>query len=229
MQATLTKVTHFAERHGLSKRQKEILQELAHQPHATSEEMAPRLACSPSTINVHLSNIFEKVGVKNKRELFQLLENKVLDFYRDQKITILCVDDDPVFQKSFLEAVSLSAGDRVQVICCDSGLEAMMYLSRSKTGEEGYPRPDVITLDLVMPTMDGMTCLQKIKSDAHYSSIPVVVFSSKSERSTINKVYDIGTNSYVLKPNSDKDLLNVVRIMLQYWGQVGFTPTLGVS
>jgi DNA-binding NarL/FixJ family response regulator len=217
-------VRKLAAEHSLTKRQEDVLNEVAQSPHATSEELAPRLGLTTSTFNVHLAKILEKIGLSSKRELYPLLEKVELNALSPRTITLLLVDDDAIFTENFSKAVHKIMPMSVNIVTCPNGLEALMHLSRCKKDDQEFPRPDIIILDLIMPTMDGLTCLKKIKENPEFVAIPTVIFSSQTEKELVSQSYLIGSNSFVLKPDSEQALHHVVRLILQYWGQIGVFP-----
>lgn len=87
-----------------------------------------------------------------------------------------------------------------------------IYASRNK-----LKHPKLILLDLKMPKITGMQVLEKIKSDPDLKSIPVVILTSSKEDPDINKCYELGANSYIVKPvDSDKFFLAIKEIGM-FW------------
>jgi CheY-like chemotaxis protein len=87
-----------------------------------------------------------------------------------------------------------------------------MYASRNI-----LKHPKLILLDLKMPKVTGMQVLEKIKSDPDLKSIPVVILTSSKEDPDIKKCYELGANSYIVKPvDSDKFFLAIKEIGM-YW------------
>ena len=87
-----------------------------------------------------------------------------------------------------------------------------MYASRNI-----LKHPKLILLDLKMPKVTGMQVLEKIKSDPDLKCIPVVILTSSKEDPDIKKCYELGANSYIVKPvDSDKFFLAIKEIRM-YW------------
>ncbi len=80
-----------------------------------------------------------------------------------------------------------------------------------------YPVPDLILLDLKMPIMDGHEVLRRIKQAPAMKRIPVIVLSSSKEEGDLAMSYDIGANSYLVKPVSFDGFLEVVARIDDYW------------
>jgi two-component system response regulator len=77
--------------------------------------------------------------------------------------------------------------------------------------------PKVILLDLNMPKVGGIEVLQKIKSDERTKKIPVVILTSSKEDPDIEKCYDLGANSYIVKPVEFDNFVKAVDELGLYW------------
>jgi two-component system, response regulator len=85
-------------------------------------------------------------------------------------------------------------------------------------------RPKVILLDLKMPKINGIEVLQKIRSDERTKTIPVVVLTSSKEDPDIKKCYELGVNSYVVKPVEFDEFKKVISNLGLYWMIVNQSP-----
>ena len=99
------------------------------------------------------------------------------------------------------------------------GQEAIDYLfGKGKFADRSaFPLPNLVLLDLKMPGVDGFEVLRRIKSAPSIRRIPVIVLTSSKEEADRALSYDIGTNSYLVKPVSFSDFLAVVREIEGYW------------
>ncbi|MEI9806444.1 MAG: response regulator [Bacteroidota bacterium] len=79
-----------------------------------------------------------------------------------------------------------------------------------------YP-PKVILLDIQMPKVNGMEVLQAIKTDPRTRSIPVVILTSSKESPDIQKCYDLGANSYIVKPVNFESFAQAIKNLGFYW------------
>ncbi len=77
--------------------------------------------------------------------------------------------------------------------------------------------PKVILLDLKLPKVDGLEVLKRIKADPHTRMIPVVVLTSSREERDIVTSYDLGVNSYIVKPVDFQQFTEAVRELGLYW------------
>ena len=85
-------------------------------------------------------------------------------------------------------------------------------------------QPKVIMLDIKMPKVNGLEVLARIKSDPRTREIPVVVLTSSKEDPDIKKCYELGVNSYVVKPVEFEDFYKAVSDLGLYWMVVNQTP-----
>lgn len=70
--------------------------------------------------------------------------------------------------------------------------------------------PDYIFLDVNMPVMDGRTCLVELKKDVRLAHIPVIIYSTTTNKSEIYKLFELGASEYIHKPNSFDDLCKIL-------------------
>jgi CheY-like chemotaxis protein len=100
-----------------------------------------------------------------------------------------------------------------------SGQEALDYLSgRDKYNDRSiFPMPNLILLDLKMPGIDGFEVLRRIKNTDKLKRIPVIILTSSKEDGDRALSYDIGANSYLLKPISFEGFTDVVKKIDDYW------------
>jgi two-component system response regulator len=77
--------------------------------------------------------------------------------------------------------------------------------------------PKVILLDIQMPKINGIEVLEKIKNDPRTKSIPVVILTSSKENPDIKKCYDLGANSYIVKPVNFESFADAIKNLGFYW------------
>lgn len=104
------------------------------------------------------------------------------------------------------------------------GEEAMEWVDR---WEAGVPLPSVILLDLHLPKVDGMDVLRRIKSHAALRAVPVVVLTTSTEMSDMATAYQLGANSFVVKPVAFEQFVEVAAQIDLYWTRLNhFEPVL---
>ncbi|RUT72109.1 response regulator [Flavobacterium cupreum] len=99
------------------------------------------------------------------------------------------------------------------------GAEALDFIYCRGVYAERNPNshPKLFLLDLKMPKVSGMQVLEKIKGDPDFKSIPVVILTSSQEDPDIAKCYDLGANSYIVKPVDSNNFFNAIKEMGMYW------------
>lgn len=101
-----------------------------------------------------------------------------------------------------------------------NGAAALEYFFSQDTAHEETLLPRLIFLDLKLPKVDGFTVLERLKSEARTRSIPVIVLSSSHQDSDIARCYDLGANSYVVKPVDIKQFNETIRVAADYWTNI---------
>lgn len=86
--------------------------------------------------------------------------------------------------------------------------------------------PKVILLDLKMPKLSGIEVLEKLRATPHTKVIPVVMLTSSKEEQDIVKCYDLGVNSYIVKPVDFNNFLEAVNNLGLYWLMINQSPVL---
>ncbi len=140
-------------------------------------------------------------------------------------ITILMADDDTDDCRLTREA--LEEGRLANDIrFVSDGQELLDYLQhRGKyAGGVNAPIPGIILLDLNMPRMDGREVLSIMKSEGELSKIPVVVLTTSKADEDIVKSYDLGANSYIVKPVTFEALVDILQTLGKYWFQIVERP-----
>ena len=99
------------------------------------------------------------------------------------------------------------------------GAEALDYLFGSDTDNSQPPvqNPRLVLLDLKLPKVDGLEVLRKLKANEATRTIPVVVLTSSREERDIIESYNLGVNSYIVKPIDFEQFTEAVRDVGLYW------------
>jgi len=133
-------------------------------------------------------------------------------------IDILLLEDNPQDLELALRVLGkVSPINQIKVV--RDGAEAVEFLFGSAgTGPEpAVPTLKVIILDLKVPKIDGLEVLKLLKSDARTKAIPVVVLTSSQEPRDILESFQLGVNSYVVKPVDFEHFSHAVQQIGQYW------------
>lgn len=137
-----------------------------------------------------------------------------------EKRYILVAEDDPddrmLLQSAFTDKV---LPEKLEFV--ENGSELLHYLQSIAGGTDtGKNYPGVIMLDLNMPKKNGRETLTEIKLHPLFKRIPVIVFTTTRSESEIKRCYELGANTYIVKPHNYDDLLNVISEIRKYWFSV---------
>ncbi len=118
-------------------------------------------------------------------------------------VRLLVVDDDPVI---------------VELLRINFEIEGFEVLSASD-GEEGLrrarsERPDLVLSDIMMPRLDGLQLLSRLRADPATASLPVVLLSAKAQHAEVEQGMAMGAADYVTKPFDPLELLDRVNAVL---------------
>lgn len=102
------------------------------------------------------------------------------------------------------------------LIHIDDGQKAIDWLEEQK--EEGLENmPKFILLDLNIPSLNGISVLEKIKKDEFLQLIPTIILTTSTSNNDIKACYVLNANSYIVKPLVYNDFLSMVNILKEYW------------
>ena len=129
----------------------------------------------------------------------------------------ILVAEDDADDRYLLKTALAETGIKEDVTYVENGVELINYLNTlsEENGEINYPK--FILLDLNMPKMDGREVLKMMKANEAYRKIPVIVFSTTKNQLEVKRCYDLGANSYVVKPVSYDTLVETIREICTYW------------
>lgn len=121
----------------------------------------------------------------------------------EDQIHILLAEDDDDDHLFFREAIQQSRLP-IKLSHTEDGQKLLDFLEKGDL-------PDVLFLDINMPNIDGLEALKQIRTKPKYNNLPIVVFSTRGFKSTIDSCFSYGADIFVVKPNSFQDLIGVIK------------------
>jgi CheY-like chemotaxis protein len=145
----------------------------------------------------------------------------------EKPVEILLVEDNPNDLELTLRALrKANLTNNIQI--ARDGAEAIEFLFcegayAHRKLEDG---PKVILLDLKLPKIDGLEVLRRVKTDERTKAIPVVVLTSSKEQKDVVDSYQLGVNSYIVKPVNFEGFANAVQEIGMYWLLLNQAPQM---
>jgi two-component system response regulator len=138
----------------------------------------------------------------------------------DQPIDILIVEDS-VDDSAFMVQALEEAKFRGRLRIVRDGLEALTVIFGTGNPAESAPviQPKFIILDLKLPKLDGLEVLRLLKTNPHTRPIPIVILSSSQEKRDLDASYQLGVNSFMVKPIDFDEFGEAVKALGRYWLQ----------
>jgi CheY-like chemotaxis protein len=143
------------------------------------------------------------------------------------RTTILVADDDED-DVLLLRTAFSEAGLRIPLQVVNDGEEAISYLNGDGrfSDRKEYPLPALMLLDLNMPRKNGLEVLSWIRQQNPLRRLPVVILSSSSQGPHINKAYEMGANSYLVKVSNFEEFVKRIKTVYSYWIGCAESPDL---
>jgi two-component system response regulator len=144
---------------------------------------------------------------------------------QDNPVEILLVEDNPADVELTLHVLKKNnLANRIKVV--RDGAEALDFIFGANADPSGSLEnvPKVVLLDLKLPKVDGLAVLAKIKADPRSKMIPVVVLTSSREEKDLLLSYELGVNSYIVKPVDFAQFSESVRQLGLYWLLINQRP-----
>lgn len=142
-----------------------------------------------------------------------------------EPLEILLVEDNPDDVELTLRALrGRNLANRVKVVA--DGVLALEYLRPDDAGQvpdDGYPK--LVLLDLKLPRLDGLEVLRRLKASPLTRTIPIVVLTSSREERDLVESYELGANSYIVKPVDFEQFTAAVGELGLYWLLLNKVPS----
>jgi CheY-like chemotaxis protein len=141
------------------------------------------------------------------------------------KKTFILIAEDDADDRFLLQTAFEEKGFQDKIEFVENGVELLKYLEkiRLKDSDETI-YPGFIMLDLNMPKKSGREALQELKQHPVFKSIPVIVYTTTKNEMEIKRCYELGANSYIVKPARFEALLKVVEDIRNYWLNTASIP-----
>ncbi len=137
--------------------------------------------------------------------------------------TILIAEDDPDDQL-LLQTAFLENGEQHKLNFVGNGVDLLFHLNNINDRIDGNEFPDFIMLDLNMPRKNGRETLQDIKQHPVFRKIPVIIYTTTRDEREIKRCYELGANTYIVKPANFESMVKMVGIVLRYWCSTASIP-----
>ncbi len=142
-----------------------------------------------------------------------------------EPIDILLVEDNPQDAELTMRAIKKHNIANAMHVAEDGALALDFIFCRGEYADRSFSsKPRVILLDLKLPKVSGLQVLKAIKSDERTRSIPVVIVTSSQEDPDIKTAYELGANSYVVKPVGFEAFIDMMKNLGFYWLLVNQKP-----
>jgi len=147
---------------------------------------------------------------------------------KSDSIELLLVEDNPEdLELALLALREVNPSARIHI--ARDGAEALEFIfcEGPHAARRISDLPKVILLDLKLPKIDGLDVLKRLKGDVRTKSIPVVVLTSSKEQRDVVESYQLGVNSYIVKPVNFERFTEAVRNLGTYWQLLNQSPNVG--
>jgi two-component system response regulator len=145
---------------------------------------------------------------------------------RRDALTILLVDDDEDDLFFLKHAFKTCTWTSLQHHTVHNGEQAIKFLQESITC---HRMPDLVLLDWNMPLVNGRGVLEWIQSQPEYVALPVIVLTTSDQPSDVKQAYELGARSFIKKPFSFDELVDVVKLLRSYWARTVELPLLSMQ
>jgi CheY-like chemotaxis protein len=163
-----------------------------------------------------------KYVVQNGVETLPIVPGSTWYIFRMKAGTlrILLVEDEEN-DVHLVQRATLIGGANHTVQAVGNGNAAIRYLrgEGQYADRKKFPLPNVILTDLKMPEMDGLEFLRWLRTHPESAVIPTIVFSSSALEADVQEAYRLGANAYISKPPTLNELVEILRVIFEFWSR----------
>lgn len=131
------------------------------------------------------------------------------------KLVLVEDDDDDIY---FFKSACQNASQPLELIVLRDGVEFVEYVKHHSVHNT------LFLLDLNMPKLSGFEALESINEHEKFKQMLIITYTTSSSDRDINKAYELGAKSYLLKPNSVSDIQHLIKQVTQYWFELNNCP-----
>jgi CheY-like chemotaxis protein len=135
-------------------------------------------------------------------------------------IHILLAEDEDIHSLIIQKAFNALDDQNFSIHLVTDGEAVLEFISNASK-----PSPDLILMDLKLPKLDGFDLLQEIRQNPRTKSIPVIILTSSARQQDLKKCYELGCNSYIVKPMNFNKFKEIIHYVYKYWTQINLLPT----
>jgi len=145
--------------------------------------------------------------------------------FMPERAVILLAEDEEDYVLLLRRALS-EAGVQNPLQVVSTGVEAIAYLKGEGkfANRAEYPLPDLMLLDIKLPGYSGLEVLGWMRSQPGLASLRVLMLTSSEQLKDVNDAYRLGANSFLLKPYDFTDLVQLAKVIQEYWLYISKTP-----
>jgi CheY-like chemotaxis protein len=114
------------------------------------------------------------------------------------------------------------------VVTVEDGAEVISYLrgEDSYANRAEYPLPDLLLLDLKMPRVDGFEVIEWVRGQPTLAALRILVLSSSNQMQDVNRAYQLGANSFLVKPNDFENFVRLSQTIQDFWLKASKAPEI---
>ncbi|MBN2088470.1 response regulator [candidate division KSB1 bacterium] len=135
-------------------------------------------------------------------------------------IHILLAEDEDIHSLIIQKAFNALEDQNFTIHFASDGEAVLEFIANDRK-----PLPDIILMDLKLPKLDGFDLLQEIRQNPRTKCIPVIILTSSARQQDLKRCYELGCNSYIVKPMNFNEFKEIIFYVYKYWTQINLLPT----